>query len=331
MAGTANGIPISVSFRAMGTEVSLALWPNSGDEEPSRVAIQHAAAFVRYAERRLSRFLDGSEITRLNSGTPEPVSVSTLTYNAIAVALQAAEATGGLFDPTIHDALVAAGYDRSFDELKSAAIDRVATAPATTSRSCGRYQQIRLDRRTHSVWLPEGVRIGLGGIAKGWLADQIVRRLSRHGAALADLGGDIAVRGLPLHEAAWRVSLAVDDPSIAVLGQIALLGGGVATSGVTRRRWQTAQGWRHHLIDPRTGQPVVTDLISASVVAPSAAVAEAAAKAVLLLGCEAGAEALDRTPGLGGVLVRTDGSVRTAGPIAWQPTPAGEPCPGVAS
>jgi thiamine biosynthesis lipoprotein len=321
---TAIAQPVTTAFAAMGTEVTLSLWPDAGREAQAKAALEHEVAFLHRAEQHLSRFLPSSEISRLNLAEGAPVNVSKLAFDAITAAIKAAKATGGLFDPTIHDALVAAGYDRSFDTLAGHVPGRPATPCATAGSMCGRYPDIRLDRRSRTVPLPKGVRLDLGGIAKGWLADQVARRLGGVGAALADLGGDIAACGLPPHEATWRIGLVVEDCSTDLLGQIALIGGGVATSGVARRRWQTAEGWQHHLIDPRVGKPALTDLISATVVASSAMVAEAAAKAVLLLGCAAGIAALDATPGLGAVLVRADRSVRTAGLISWHPA-AGVP------
>jgi thiamine biosynthesis lipoprotein len=128
---------------------------------------------------------------------------------------------------------------------------------------------------------------------------------------------------LPPAEPAWRIGLVAGPGDQNLLGQIAVSAGGVATSGVTRRCWQTSSGWQHHLIDPRTGKPALTDLLSVSVVAPAAALAEAAAKAALLLGAEAGAAALERTGVLGGVLVLHNGEIKTAGVLSWQPaTPA---------
>jgi thiamine biosynthesis lipoprotein len=84
-------------------------------------------------------------------------------------------------------------------------------------------------------------------------------------------------------------------------------GGGVATSGILHRHWQTSRGWQHHLIDPRSGRPATTDLVSVTVLGPSAAAAEVMAKAILLLG-RGGAAALARDPRFSGVLVPAEGT-----------------------
>ncbi|MBI4498444.1 MAG: FAD:protein FMN transferase [Chloroflexi bacterium] len=293
------------AFPAMNTDIDLRLWPAPKCAAAARRALARAAAFVRTAEARLSRFDPASEIARLNRGERGPV--SPLTYRIVAAALASARATGGLFDPTVYGVLLAAGYDRSFPALKEGA----ASAPVEAGRLAGRYRDVALDPHTRTIRLPPGVGLDLGGIAKGWLADAVARRLGRHGAALADLGGDIAVAGAPPGCDGWEVEVADPDERGRPLVVLCLRSGGVATSGVLRRRWQTDQGWQHHLIDPRTGLPARTDLSAVTVVAPTATAAEVAAKAALLLGSAAGQRALESSPGLAGLLVQRDGTVRT--------------------
>lgn len=304
--------PVRVSFPGMGTAIELALWPRADEAEAGCEAVAREVAFLRLAEELLSRFQPESEISRLNRGANGPQRVSTLTFDAIRVALDAATTTGGLFDPTIYGALLAAGYDRSFREIASG--DAV-TRPRSPWQA-GRWREVRLDAERLTVTLPPGVGLDLGGVAKGWLADGVAERLGRYGAALADLGGDVAFRGLPPDADAWIVD--VDGPFGDTLGVLRLAGdGGVATSGVTRRRWQTAAGAQHHLIDPRTGLPAITDLLSVTVVAPSAASSEIAAKGVLLLGNALGRVALANAPQHAGLLVGRDGAVTPVGTLDW--------------
>lgn len=306
---------LRVAFRGMGTEIALAVWPRAGSEGAAEAALWSEVRFLKDAESLLSRFLSDSEISRLNRGCSSPRRVAPLTFAAIRAALDAAAASGGLFDPTVYRALLAAGYDRSFSELGRGERPR----PAATPWQAGRWREVRLDEPAQTVTLPAGVGLDLGGIAKGWLADQVAERLQAFGPALIDLGGDIAVRGLRPDAPSWAID--VDGSTHELLGTVRLAGRqGIATSGVTRRRWQTAAGERHHLIDPRTGAPALTDLLSVTVVAPTAAEAEVAAKGVLLLGSELGRVALTLAPELAGLLVRRDGRVIVAGDLRWTPT-----------
>lgn len=311
---------LRVAFRGMGTEIALAVWPKAGDAEGAESALWAEVTFLKAAESLLSRFQPSSEISRLNRGSSGPLHVSSLTFAAIRAALDAASASGGLFDPTVYRAMLAAGYDRSFAELGNGARSPQAAAPPWQA---GRWRDVRLDAAAQTVHLPAGVGLDLGGIAKGWLADQVAERLYAFGPALVDLGGDIAVRGTPPDADAWAID--VDGARDAVLGTVrATDRQGIATSGVTRRRWETAAGQRHHLIDPRTGVPALTDLLSVTAVAPTAAEAEVVAKGVLLLGSELGRAALALAPEFAGLLLRRDGGVIAVGDLDWTPAGAGD-------
>jgi len=157
--------------------------------------------------------------------------------------------------------------------------------------------------------LPRDVRLDFGGIAKGWAADRAAARLGRWRPALVDAGGDIAVSGPMAGGCPWPVAVA--DP-FAPAGEVALLrlyAGGVATSGRDFRRWQQDGAAAHHIIDPRTGLPAAVDVLSATVIGPSAARAEVAAKTVLILGSQAGLRWLDDQAGLAGLLILESGDV----------------------
>ena len=122
-----------------------------------------------------------------------------------------------------------------------------------------------------------------------------------------DAGGDIAISGLLDNGQAWPIG--IDDPftSGARFETLKLARCGVATSGKDYHRWLKDGIWQHHIIDPRTGLPADTDVLSATVVAPTVMEAEAAAKAVLILGSQAGLDWLEADSGLAGVLVLENG------------------------
>ena len=324
MNGTST--PLVQAFHGFGTEVCVRLWPRPGREQEAAGALQRAVALLRRAERRLSRFDPRSDLSRINRRAGEPVRVGRLTRAVVAEALAAAHATGGLFDPTVLRAVQAAGYDRDFALLaKGGAV--TADAPDVPR---ARFRAVEIDWQAGTVRVPVGAELDLGGIAKGWLADAVVRRLRRYGAALADLGGDIAVAGRPPGEEAWQIEVADpwDGPRPLVVLHLRPGTAGVATSGVLRRRWSTPDGPRHHIIDPRTGRPACTDLVQVTVAAPRAAAAEAAATAALLLGRDKAATVLALSGCLAGVLVDVHGTVTSVGFsnrerwATWHPTEA---------
>jgi len=280
-------------------------------------------------EAHLSRFRDDSELAHLNAADGRRTAVSAILWDVVQAALQAARWTDGLVTPTLLSAVERAGYDRSFEGLvpdgrtgNRPSLDvpppvgradaRVSEAAAATPVTRDAWRAIRTDPLGRTVTLPAGVRLDLGGIAKGWAADAAARRLAAHGPALVDAGGDIAVSG-PLPDGG-RWPIAVGDPRApdAQLAVLWLAGGGVATSGTDFHRWQQDGQWRHHIIDPRTGVPAVTDVISATVIGRSAVEAEAAAKAALIQGSRAGMAWIERHPALAALMVGQHGEVHNS-------------------
>jgi thiamine biosynthesis lipoprotein len=158
------------------------------------------------------------------------------------------------------------------------------------------------------------VGFDLGGIAKGWLAEAVAGQLGVLGPCLVDLGGDIAAHGAPAGQPGWPVSI-VDpwhpDSDLVVL---ALRGRAIATSGTDHRQWDGPDGGRrHHIIDPRTGAPAVTDALTVSVVAADAVSAEVLAKVALLQGAEAGAAYVEQAGAEALVITERGALVTTAG------------------
>jgi thiamine biosynthesis lipoprotein len=245
-------------FRAMGTDVELLLDAPAG--ERAERALDHAEAEFERLEQVLSRFRPDSELSQLNrEGRSEEASHDLV--RVVELALAAREATGGRFDPTIHDALVAAGYDRTFEDVPAE-----AGAVADQAAACG--GAVHIDGPT--IEMSPGTRLDLGGIGKGYAVDQVAESLAVTGPCLVNAGGDLAVRG-----GAWPVGVAEGLT-------LQLSGGGIATSGRDRRRWVRGGAEQHHLIDPSTGRPAESEFVRVTVVADSAAEAEVLATAAFL-------------------------------------------------
>ncbi len=292
-------------FAAMGCQMLAAI--DTCDVTPLALVPEWFADW----EQCLSRFRPESDLSRLNAAAGRPVAVSAPLWLVLQASLWAARLSDGLVVPTLLPVLEAVGYDRSFATL-AARLSDAEIAPPAASAPVADWRAIRCDPHRRIVRLVPGMRLDLGGIAKGWAADRAVRRLSEAGPALVDAGGDIAVSAPPHGAPGWAIGVA--DPLVPE-GQLALLclpRGGVATSGSDYRRWQRAGRWWHHLLDPRTGLPAETDVLSATVVAPSAREAEVAAKVALLLGQRAGLAWLEARPPLAGLLFGQDGRVVTS-------------------
>jgi thiamine biosynthesis lipoprotein len=238
----------------------------------------------------------------LNNSGGKTAVVSDTLWELFQVALQTEQETGGLVSPTILDALVQAGYDRSFELMPAD-----GTPAAALVLEPHHLKAIGQDPDSHILSIPENVHLDFGGLAKGWAAEKAVERLKKYGPALVNAGGDIAVSALRRDGLAW--SIGVEDPFQpgSHFETLRIVRGGVATSGVDYHRWLQGGVWNHHLIDPRTGLPAMTDLLTVTIIAPNAIRAEAAAKVVLIAGSDAGMEWLEADKTLAGLLVLQSG------------------------
>jgi thiamine biosynthesis lipoprotein len=292
-----------IAFRAMGCAVTIQLQTDADDN----ALLQQMPERFDQLESLLSRFRPQSELMRLNAKAGESVLVSEALFANIAAAKHAARITDGLFNPLVLPALVASGYDRSFEQI--------ATPEPKPAPVIGDWREIELDMAARLVRIPAGTAIDLGGIAKGWTAQFLADELSAYGPALVDIGGDIAAWGEPDGYPGWQVDIPmpVNDE---IAASVMLKDVCIVTTGLDYRRWQKCDGQiAHHIIDPRTGEPAQTDILSATIIHPSGAIAEAYAKAVILLGATAGLEWLDSQWNAAGLVVRQDGAVLATEPF----------------
>ena len=277
------------AFRAMGTDVELLL-----DAEDSSL-LTGAEAEFRRLETVFSRFLPDSQLSQLNEAGEGRIGPELL--EVIELAVEAREASGGRFDPTVHDAVVAAGYDRSF-ELINDDVPASATAPARVGGA------VAVDQAARHVAIEPGYRLDLGGIAKGWAADRVLAVLSNAGPALVNAGGDVAVAGR-----VWPIAVEAGGAEIT----LGLEDGGVATSGRDRRAWLRDGRAQHHLIDPFTGFSAGGDVLTVTVATGSASEAEVLAKTLFLAGDSQRALDEAELAGIPTVLVTSAGDVLLAG------------------
>ncbi|MBU1493168.1 MAG: FAD:protein FMN transferase [Actinobacteria bacterium] len=266
-------------FGAMGTQVEV--------HGTDHAALDEVQAWFALVEACCSRFRPESELSRANARSGQAVEMSPLLAEIMAAADDLRSRTGGLVDAGIGERLIAWGYDRTFAEVA----DR-ASIPAP-----GGGDGWEVDGPL--LRLAEGTRLDLGGIAKGWACDRAVEMGL---ATMVSAGGD-------LRSSDPTLAVDVRGASGETLAEIAVGMGGLATSSTARRRWTAGHRRVSHLIDPRTGAPVVSPVVGATVTAATALEAEAGAKAVLLLG-EEGLAWADRRPWIRSALVEWhDGSV----------------------
>jgi thiamine biosynthesis lipoprotein len=183
-------------------------------------------------------------------------------------------------------ALEAAGYDRSIEHIRATTVSSPA-APQQAVELAG-WNLVRIDRSRREVTLPPGMRIDLGGVAKGEFANVLARELAHWPGGCIDAGGDLRLWGLPPKGECWTIG--IENPFCAGSDLLAIElsapSAGVATSGTHRRRWQAGMQSAHHLIDPRSGAPAADSVRSVTAIAQDAATADVAAKALLIAGAQ---------------------------------------------
>ena len=290
-------------FRAMNSEVVL-----MAEGYPLRVleGFEAAESFIRTSEQRLTRFSEQSELSGLNRSAGNWFHASPELFELIHESLRYFHDTGGLFDPSILRDLKRAGYDRTLDEVR-----RFTSDPQPADWSIGSsssFDMVQLDAGTSSILLPADLQIDLGGIAKGWIAEHAARLLAQYSIACAvSAGGDMFLIGTPGGQDHWDVGL--EDPRDPTQDIIMLkVGeGAVATSSVAKRVWMQGPVSRHHLVDPRSHEPVETDWLSVTVIASSMLTAETFAKAALIGGVGFARTAVTHDPEMTILVVNKEG------------------------
>lgn len=293
----------TLEFRAMNTDILLAA-------EGGRVmeGMRAASAFIDDCEQRFSRFLPASELSALNRSAGYWHEVSGDLMEMLRLSLKYYFETRGIFDPSILTDLKRIGYDRSMDEIRANGTVPMPHASKRTSRPG--FHEISLDPAGSRARLPHGMEVDLGGIAKGWIVEKAARLLHTYAETCAvSAGGDILFIGRPADGMDWDVYLEDPRDPSAMLSQLHVGPGAVATSSVMKRTWSQGEKVRHHLIDPRTGEPAKTDWLSVTVISADVVTAEVYAKAILIGGEAELQNLLGNQPGLTFIAVDADGNM----------------------
>lgn len=294
------------TFSALGTSVFVAV-RNPGDLSRAR---QLAGDVLNDVDEVCSRFRPDSDLSRANARPGEWVQVDPLLVAAVEVAVAAASATSGIVHPLLGRHLIELGYDRDFSELvRVGGPEGVVTD--TEPADLYIWNRIQMDP-AGAIRIPAGTSLDLGATGKAWAADLIAAAYEEHleSPAIVSVGGDLRIArpdGQP-----WSVAIS-ERPGATPDSLITLDRGGMATSSTQARRWAQSGVGRHHVIDPRTGQPAQEVWRTVTATGSTCTAANTASTAAIVLGDEA-PEWLS-AHGVTARLVAVDGKVRTVG--AW--------------
>ena len=297
-------IPDRVWFEggAMGTHVSFAGYTTETvDKAGVRAAFEAALAEIKRVELLMTTWRDDSDVSRINAAAGKaPVKVSEETFAVIKQSIHAGDISEGTFDITFEALHGLWKFDEDLDPHPPSAKDIKARLPLLD------YKAIKIDESARTVMITKpGMKIGLGGIAKGYAVDMAAKVLEKAGlkSYFVQAGGDLLARGNKPDGSPW--SAGIRDPRggpSQYFAKILLQDHAFSTAGDYERGYVVGGKRYHHIIDPRTGYPA-TACRSVTIWAPTAFLADEIDDAVFILGPEKGLALVESIDGVGAVIV----------------------------
>lgn len=270
--GCSRPAPDSISFYAMDTFMTITVYGKN-----SAAALTAAESRVHELERLLSVTDPDSEISALNACGYADLSPDTAAV--LSAALELSRSTGGAFDATIYPVMHAWGFYG--DSFTVPTAEQLAAATALTDSR-------RVSVSGNTFTLGDGQKLDPGGIAKGYAADELVRLFGTYGidCGIISLGGNVAAFGQKPGGGQWKTAVQNPDGSDDYLGIISLTDVSIVTSGAYRRNFTVDGVTYHHIMDPHTGRPAETDLLSVTVVCTDGSTADALSTALFVMGSD---------------------------------------------
>ncbi len=295
------------SSQHMGTTFRVVLYaPN---EETAARGRDAAFATVADLDRRLTDYRDDSELMRACAEAwRHPVTLSPDVFDVLVRGQAFAERSGGAFDMTVGALSKLWRHARRQGE-------RPDPKELADARRVVGFRLMTLDAAGRTLTLArEGVRLDLGGIAKGYAADRALQTLRDSGIrrAIVVAGGDIALGEPPPGAPGWRIDIVPFEGVSPPVRAVTLANGGISTSGDAEQFMELGGVRYSHVLDPRTGEPL-TGRSAVTIIARDATTSDAMAKAVAVLGPAAGIRLADDTPGVQALM----GIVDPGHPVRW--------------
>jgi thiamine biosynthesis lipoprotein len=284
----------------MGTRVSVELWAED-EERGNELVAEVMREYIRVDEA-MSTYKETSEISRVNARAAEaPMAISEELFELVERSLELSVASGGAFDIT-YDSV---GYLYDFRARQRPTDSQIAEHLDAID-----YRHVVLDRARHTIFFETaGVRINLGGIAKGYVVERAAQMLRERGVehALLNAGGDTRVigdrRGQP-----WIVGIRHPRVADEVVTRLPLVDEAISTSGDYERYFEENGRRYHHIINPATGRPT-EGILTVTVMGPDGTLTDGLDTAIFVLGAEKGLELIEAYPEYETIIVDAAGKV----------------------
>jgi thiamine biosynthesis lipoprotein len=284
----------------MGTRVSVELWAD--DEARGRELVAEVMREYHRVDDAMSTYKPESEISRVNAEAAEaPMVIGDELFRLVERSLELSVASGGAFDIT-YDSV---GYLYDFRARQRPTDSEIAQHLDAVD-----YRHVVLDRERHTIFFKtDGVRINLGGIAKGYVVERAAAMLRARGVehALLNAGGDTRVigdrRGQP-----WIVGIRHPRVADEVVTRLPLVDEAISTSGDYERYFEEDGRRYHHIINPATGRPT-EGILTVTVIGPDGTLTDGLDTAIFVLGVEKGLELIEAYPEYETIIVDAAGKV----------------------
>lgn len=267
-------------FRSLGTDIEIKIVADDDKLQEVRKILEKIKTFYSKKEKIFSRFDPVSELSQLNKNEGKYMEASCDIIEVAQKALEYYEKTGGFFDPRIIGILESVGYDRDFKKI-DVRDATVAVRPLKT--------KLADDLKIEKDKILFDCRMDFSGIAKGYITDEAANFLKSRGFSdfLVDSGGDIYASGKDQGSDEWLISIeGMEEKKLS----FKISNQGVATSGITRRKWEVGGQKFHHLINPKNPKEFLFDLKTVTVISENTEDADVWAKTLFLMGKEKGLE-----------------------------------------
>ncbi|ODG94060.1 MULTISPECIES: FAD:protein FMN transferase [Bacillaceae] len=262
--------------------------------EETEASINRAFDFFREVERTCSRFSLDSELMKVCKQINKPVAVSPLLFEPLKFALEVAKWTNGLFDPTVGQIMENVGFNQHY--LTEELIQNNTSKKVT-------YSDISLNEEDKTILLKKPLVIDLGAVAKGFAIDLAVNELRQFDGFIVNAGGDLYAGGLDELGDKWKIGIQHPQNKENIIHTLEISNMAICTSGSYERKSGLKPGI-HHIINPKNKKSP-TELISCSIIAPYAMMADAFSTTCFLMGRKKGLTLLEEV-GLEGILISSD-------------------------
>ena len=284
----------------MGTNIDVEIWHD--EAQAGNAAIDAVMDEMRRIDNLMSHYKPESQISQINARAyREPVVVDPELFDLLGQAIHFSEITEGAFDITY----ASVGYLYDYRKHVKPTEQQIQKAlPAVN------FRNLLLDRKTHSVRFEhDGMRIDLGGIAKGYAVDRGIAILQKRGVqhAVVTAGGDTRIIGDRFGRP-WIVGIRHPDDKSKVITRIPLIDTAMSTSGDYERFFDENGVRYHHIIDPKTGHSA-SKVRSATILGPTAMQTDGLSKTAFVLGADEAIKIIERLPDFDAIFVRPDGKV----------------------